>query len=194
MSNEQNPIALFKEWYDKAQQLKVTEPTAMTLATATKDGIPSARVILLKGYDERGFCFYTNFGSRKGHELLENPNAALCFYWDELGQQIRIEGAVEKVTEQEADSYFSTRQRGSQIGAWASKQSQVMEDEMDFPNRIKQVTEQFAGQVIQRPPYWHGFRLIPKRMEFWENRQFRLHKRLVYTKAGDKWETNILYP
>ncbi|MCE3231997.1 MAG: pdxH [Rickettsiaceae bacterium] len=189
-----SPIALFKEWYDKAIVLNVSEPTAMTLATATSDGIPSARIVLLKAYDERGFCFYTNFNSRKGKELLENPYAALCFYWDELGRQVRIEGKVEKVSEQEADAYFNSRSRGSQLGAWASKQSQPMEDEMDLPNRVKKITEQFSEGVIERPPFWHGFRVIPNKIEFWENKEFRLHRRLVYTKAGNGWKTGILYP
>jgi pyridoxamine 5'-phosphate oxidase len=190
-----SPVILFKEWFDKAQTLKLSEPTAMTLATATPNGIPSARVVLLKGYDERGFCFYTNFSGRKGRELLENPHAALCFYWDELGRQIRIEGEVEKVSEQEADAYFASRSRGSQIGAWASKQSSVMENEGDLPIRVKEIADQFSGQVIPRPPFWHGFRVVPNRIEFWENREFRLHKRLVYTKSAKNiWETGLLYP
>jgi pyridoxamine 5'-phosphate oxidase len=192
--NVKSPIVLFKEWFDKAQTLNLSEPTAMTLATATKDAFPSARIVLLKGYDERGFCFYTNVTSRKGGELLDNPHAALCFFWDALGRQVRIEGDVEKVTEQEADAYFSSRSRGSQLGAWASKQSYVMEDEADLPSRLQQIADQFSGQVIPRPPFWHGFRVVPSKIEFWENREFRLHKRLVYNKKDLEWEATILFP
>jgi pyridoxamine 5'-phosphate oxidase len=197
MDNEngiESALKLFKEWFDKAQTLDLKEPTAVTLATATKGGLPSARIVLLKSYDERGFCFYTNMQSRKGRELIENPHAALCFYWDALGRQVRIEGKIEKVTEQESDAYYNSRSRGSQIGAWASKQSQVMQGEMDLPKRVKEIADQFEGQVIPRPPFWGGFRLIPSRIEFWENREYRLHKRLVYRREAGVWNTELLYP
>lgn len=188
------PIELFTEWYNEAQELPYKEPSFMTLATATKDGVPSARVILLKGYDEQGFVFYTNLTSRKGKELRENPNAALCFYWMELGRQIRIEGQVERVTEKEADNYFAGRRRESQIGAWASKQSSAMEHEHDFPERIKDIKDQFGEGPVPRPPFWSGFRLLPSSIEFWQEGEFRLHTRIRYVKNGGKWDVERLYP
>lgn len=193
----EEPIILFKEWFDKAIETESTkEPTWMTLATSTAEGRPSARVILLKGLDDHGFRFFTNLTSRKGKELVENPYAALCFYWDTLQRQVRVEGKVERVTEKEADDYFTTRRRGSQIGAWSSKQSLPMEhmDGSDLINRVKEITEQFEGQPIPRPPFWSGFVLIPSRIEFWEAGEFRLHKRIVYERNNGIWETERLYP
>ena len=190
-----DPFTLFREWYDKAQNLDIKEPTFMTLATATPDGKPSARVVLLKGYNEKGFYFYTNLTSRKGRELVENPHAALSFYWMELNRQIRIEGKVERVTEKEADDYFISRRRGSQIGAWASKQSMPMDGESDLAVRAEQITQQFEGGPIPRPPFWSGFCLVPERLEFWEERDYRLHKRILFTKvAANGWDTERLYP
>lgn len=190
-----NPFTLFTQWYNEALTLNVNEPTAMILATSNKQGAPSSRVILLKKYDERGFCFFTNFQSRKGSELLENPQAALCFYWDSLGKQIRIEGNVEQVSDQEADDYFATRRRESQIGAWASKQSQPMASRNEFEARIDHVTTQYQNNTsIPRPPHWSGFRLVPKRIEFWENREFRLHVRTVYERQNNDWIITTLYP
>lgn len=189
-----NPFQLFASWYKEALKHDMNEPASVTLATATADGRPSARIVLIKDYDERGFCFYTNLTSRKGYELNENPHAALCFYWDEHQRQVRIEGKVERVAEQEADRYFANRHRGSQIGAWASKQSLPMEQEGDLAKRVKEITGQFEGQAIPRPPFWSGFRLIPERYEFWHQGEYRLHQRAAYTKHAGRWNLDRLYP
>jgi pyridoxamine 5'-phosphate oxidase len=195
----QEPIKLFKEWFDEAQTVdSVKEPTWMTLASATEDGRPSARIVLLKGLDDRGFHFFTNLTSRKGKELVKNPHAALCFYWDTLEKQVRVEGRVSRISEKEADDYFITRSRGSQIGAWSSKQSLPMEslDGSDLVERVKDISAQFEGQPIPRPPFWSGFILEPTCIEFWDAGQFRLHKRLVYRRetTHTPWETQRLYP
>ena len=192
---ENDPIKLFDSWFKEAKKIPAHESDAVVLATSSANNQPSARVVLIRVYDERGFCFFTNLTSHKAHDLKDNPKAALCFYWDALDRQVRIEGTVEAVTEKEADDYFAARHRGSQIGAWASKQSSVMEDELDLANRIKQVTEQFGGSgPIPRPPFWSGYRLIPHNIEFWEMRQYRLHKRSLFTKQENKWNKEILYP
>lgn len=192
--SKDNPIALFTEWYAEAKKLGLREPDAAVIATAAKDGAPSARVLLLKHFDENGFCFFTNLTSRKGKEIHDNPHAAVCFFWDALLKQVRIEGKVERVSEKEADDYFSKRERGSQIGAWASKQSHIMENAEDLPSRIKEITRQFEGQVIPRPPFWSGFRVVPHAIEFWQSGEFRLNTRLLYTKTQSGWETGRLYP
>lgn len=189
-----NPIALFSQWFEEVKKLGLREPDAATIATATKEGMPSARILLLKHFDEKGFCFFTNLTSRKGKEIHDNPNAALCFFWDAILRQVRIEGQVERVSEKEADDYFARRERGSQIGAWASKQSYIMEDPEDLPNRIKEVAGQFEGQVIPRPPFWSGFRVVPKTIEFWQSGEFRLNTRILYTKTHSGWESDRLYP
>ncbi len=192
---QHNPFPLFKEWYDEVQKTSLEEPTAMTLATSTADGHPSARIVLLKSYDERGFCFFTNATSQKGKELTSNPYAALCFYWMALHRQVRAQGRVEVVSEKESDDYFASRRRGSQIGAWASKQSSAMETSDDLVNRVKEVTTEFEGQTIPRPPFWHGFRLVPDHIEFWQEGEYRLHTRIVYTRQnGSDWTITRLYP
>lgn len=191
---QDNPISLFSEWYLDAQKLGLREPSAATIATSTKEGIPSARILLLKQHDERGFCFFSNLSSRKGKEIHENPHAAVCFFWDELLRQVRIEGIVERVSEKEADDYFSRRDRGSQIGAWASKQSHIMENPEDLPNRVSEISKQFEGQTIPRPPFWSGFRVVPKSIEFWQSGAFRLNTRLLYTKTPAGWDVGRLYP
>lgn len=189
------PFKKFSTWFEKACETKeIIEPTAMCLATVDQTGAPSARMILLKKFDERGFCFFTNLTSRKGKELAQNSNVALCFYWGILGRQIRIEGAVEKVTIQEADDYFASRRRGSQIGAWASKQSHELGDWSEFEERIKKVSADFEGQEIPRPPFWSGFRVIPKRIEFWEEGEFRIHHREVFEREVDGWVVKKIYP
>ncbi|MBU6339191.1 MAG: pyridoxamine 5'-phosphate oxidase [Rickettsiales bacterium] len=193
----ETPFAKFKEWFEKAKTNgSIVEPTAMCLATVDENGCPSARMILLKKFDERGFCFFTNLTSRKGKELVQNQNVALCFYWGVLGMQIRIEGSVEKVSIKEADDYFLSRRRGSQIGAWASKQSCEMADWQEFQDRITKITEDFDGQDVPRPPFWSGFRVIPKRIEFWSEGEFRIHHREVFVKLEDKekWQLQKLYP
>lgn len=191
----EEPYEVFGKWYERIiKDDTIAEPAAFTLATADAEGKPSCRVVLLKKYDERGFCFFTNLTSQKGKDLKDNPHAALLFYWPHLGQQIRIEGEVRRVSEKEGDDYFSSRRRGSQIGAWASKQSLIMKSDSELPERVKEVTEQFQGGVIPRPPFWSGFRLMPSSFEFWSEGKFRLHKRLLYTPDPEGWKINRLYP
>ncbi len=190
-----SPWSLFGAWYEEAQKLKVAYPNAMSLATASRDGLPAVRIVLLKDWNERGFVFYTNLGSAKGHDLQENPVASLGFFWDALHKQIRITGKVEPVDEAEADAYFASRPRTSQLGAWASKQSQVMEGRFDLEKRVAHFAVQYPVGAIPRPPFWSGFRVVPQRMEFWMERQFRLHERFVYVRneAGG-WDRDYLYP
>ena len=188
------PIEFFSQWYEEARKIGLNEPSAAVLATSTTEGVPSARVLLLKHFDEKGFCFFTNLTSRKGKEIHDNPFASVCFFWDGLIRQVRIEGNVQRVSEKEADDYFAKRERGSQIGAWASKQSCIMEQDEDLPNRIKEITEQFEGQVIPRPPFWSGIRVVPNNIEFWKSGQFRLNTRILYTKSPEGWLIDRLYP
>ncbi len=166
----------------------------MALATVDAGYQPSVRIVLLKSFDERGFVFYTNYHGRKGRELLANAKAALCFYWAPLDSQVRIEGAVSKVTDAEADAYFATRERLSQIGAWASKQSEPIERDGDLESQVERYEKKFAGKDVPRPPYWSGFRVSPDRIEFWENRPNRLHERHLYVRDGAEWKTQVLYP
>ena len=190
-----DPLSRFTEWLDTAKaDARIAEPTAMCLATATPSGKPSARMVLLKAHDARGFVFYTNEQSRKGGELIANPYAALCFHWMPLERQIRIEGEIERVSEAEADSYFASRARDSQIGAWASDQSRPLEAREKFLRRMEEVAARFEGKPIPRPPYWGGFRVLPERIEFWQQVEFRLHLREVYTRAGEGWNIAQLYP
>lgn len=189
------PFQRFNEWFEKAKtNSAIIEPTAMCLSTVDQSGRPSNRMILLKKFDESGFCFFTNLTSRKGKELSENKNVALCFYWGILGLQVRIEGEVEKVTLKEADDYFSSRRRGSQIGAWASKQSCEMHEWREFEDRIAEIEDHFKDQEVPRPPFWSGFRVVPKRIEFWEEGDFRIHKREVFVRVEGGWEVKKLYP
>ena len=166
----------------------------MTLGTIEKGGQPSVRVVLLKAFDERGFVFYTNYDGRKGRELLAHPKAALCFYWPTLGIQVRIEGAVTKVADEEADAYFATRERASQIGAWASKQSRPIESPTALADRVAEYEKKFAGREVPRPDFWSGFRVAADRIEFWKNKPNRLHERHLYTRDGDGWKIETLYP
>jgi pyridoxamine 5'-phosphate oxidase len=189
------PFKKFSSWLAKAEAEKsIVEPTAMCLSTVDEKNHPSSRMVLLKKFDENGFCFFTNLASRKGKELAQNQNVALCFYWGILGLQIRIEGVVEKVSIKEADDYFSSRRRGSQVGAWASKQSCEMKEWSEFDERIKKISDDFKDQEIPRPPFWSGFRVVPNRIEFWEEGEFRIHKREVYERKVDGWEVKKLYP
>jgi pyridoxamine 5'-phosphate oxidase len=169
------------------------EPTACALATVGADGQPAVRIVLLKDVDARGFVFYTNYESRKGQELLAHPQAAMCFHWQPLERQVRIEGTVRPVTPEEADAYFATRARGSQLGAWASLQSRPME-RGDLEARMADVEARFADRPVPRPPHWSGFRLVPSRIEFWHNMPSRLHERTVYLREADGWRVETLYP
>ncbi|MBX7103174.1 MAG: pyridoxamine 5'-phosphate oxidase [Gemmataceae bacterium] len=180
-----DPFALFHRWFDEAVAAQVPEPNAMTLATATRDGVPSARIVLLKGLDARGFDFFTNYESRKGRELAANPKASLVFFWAPLERQVRIDGTVERVTPLESDEYFAVRPRGSRIGAWASPQSQVIPDRSLIESNAERFAAMYPGEAIPRPTNWGGFRLVPSVMEFWQGRASRLHDRLQYTRLPD---------
>jgi pyridoxamine 5'-phosphate oxidase len=185
----------FRAQLDDAKALStIPDPTAMTLATVDAEGRPNARIVLLKGLDERGFVFYTNLQSIKGQELLGQPSAALVFYWDQKIEQVRVQGRVEQVSDGEADIYFQSRARGSQLGAWASDQSQPLDGLEALKTRAAEVEARYEGQPVPRPPHWSGFRVVPDRIEFWYGRQFRLHERVVYTREADGWKTGRLFP
>ncbi|WP_395770612.1 pyridoxamine 5'-phosphate oxidase [Arenimonas sp.] len=189
-------LATFSDLLEQAKQSIDPEPTAMTVATVGRDGRPAARTVLLKGFDERGFVFYTNFSSRKGRQLAANPQAALLFHWRHLreGVQVKIEGTVEPVSAEEADAYFASRPRGSQIGAWASLQSQPLASREQFEQRYADVEKQYEGAPVPRPPHWSGFRVVPERIEFWYGAQFRLHERQCYERNNGVWSQVMLYP
>ena len=192
---ERDPIKQFARWFGDAEGAGLKLPNAMTLATATKDGIPSARVVLLKGFDDEGFVFYTNYESRKGRELDENPNAALVFYWSELDRQVRISGAVAKTSREESESYFQTRPVDSQLGAWASSQSRVISSREVLENKMRELIRQYEGGAAPLPPYWGGYRLAPAEIEFWQNRLGRLHDRLRYRRQPNgEWLIERLSP
>lgn len=190
------PYTRFAELLDRAHQADIKEPTAMTLATVGVDGIPSARMVLLKSFDERGFTFYTNLESRKAAELARTPAAALCFHWQPLELQVRIRGTVERVSDDEADTYFASRPRGSQIGAWASLQSRPLPSRETLEERVREMEERFAGTNVPRPDIWSGYRVVPCEIEFWAARSSRLHEREVYTfdEPNDTWGVERLYP
>jgi pyridoxamine 5'-phosphate oxidase len=189
-----DPIARFTALLEKARRTDLAEPTAMALATADVEGRPSVRMVLLKGVDARGFVFYTNLESRKAVELMANPFAALCFHWQPLEVQARIEGRVEAVPAEEADAYFASRARGSQVGAWASRQSRPLPSYADLLASVAEIQERFGDGTIPRPAFWSGFRLVPGRIEFWTARADRLHEREAYTMTPDGWERILLYP
>jgi pyridoxamine 5'-phosphate oxidase len=194
IDRNRDPIDQFKEWLAAAERSEPNDPNAMTLATATAEGVPSARMVLLKGVDARGFAFYTNLGSRKAAELAANPRAALCFHWKSLRRQVRVEGQIERVGDDEADAYFATRARVSQIGAWASKQSQPLIGRFELEARVAKYAAKFHLGAVPRPPYWSGYWVIPGVIEFWEDRPFRLHMRILFRRSSDGWSTEELYP
>jgi len=189
-----DPFLLFQEWFDEAERAGVVAPEAMTLATATADGAPSARMVLLKGADEDGFVFYTGYDSRKGAELAENPRAALVFYWQPVGKQVRVEGPVERVSEAESAAYFETRPRGSQLAAWASQQSRPLASREELERRYAELEQEYEGRDVPLPPQWGGYRLQPEVIEFWEHHENRLHDRVRYTRAREGWQTERLAP
>jgi pyridoxamine 5'-phosphate oxidase len=190
-----DPLALFAKWFQAAREAGLFLPEAMTLATADTDGRPSARMVLLKQFDDEGFVFFTNFGSQKAAELDANPHAALVFHWGILERQVRIEGRAERLDEARATAYFRTRPRGSQLGAWASEQSRPLARRQDLEARYREADERFAGQGIPLPPFWGGYRIRPERMEFWQGRASRLHDRWVWQRdTGQSWTIERLYP
>ena len=191
-----DPLALFADWYAEAEKSEPNDPSAMALATMGPDGTPSCRMVLLKAYDASGFVFYTNYESRKGRQLLAHPEAALLFHWKSLRRQVRLEGSIAQTTAEEADAYFATRDRGSQIGAWASEQSRPLESRFALEKRVAEFTARHAIGKVPRPPYWSGFRLQPLLIEFWQDGAFRLHDRLEYSRpaGGAPWSTRTLYP
>jgi pyridoxamine 5'-phosphate oxidase len=192
MSND--PFIKFGKWLAEAEKTEPNDPNAMTVATANAAGRPAARILLLKGWDARGFVFYTNLDSRKAGEIRENAQVSLLFHWKTLRRQIRIEGEVSPVSTAEADAYFASRSRISKLGAWASAQSRPLPSRDVFEAKLAEMESRFPGEDVPRPENWSGWRVAPKYFEFWQDREFRLHERLVFTSAGDGWETGLLYP
>jgi pyridoxamine 5'-phosphate oxidase len=190
----EDPFLLFDAWFRDAKQSEPNDPEAMAVATSTADGLPSARMVLLKGHSPEGFTFYTNAHSRKGNDIAANPNAALLFHWKSLRRQVRIEGPVEEVSAEEADAYFATRGRDSQIGAWASDQSRPLDRRETFEQRCEEAHRRFEGGKIPRPERWTGFRVVPVLMEFWTDREHRLHERRLFRRHHGAWEEGLLYP
>ena len=195
LSINNNPIKQFETWFNEALQAQIPEPNAMTLATATHDGRPSARIVLLKGFDERGFAFYTNYLSRKGKEIAKNPQAAITFFWGELERQVRIEGVIEKLSKEESDQYFHSRPKQSQLGALASPQSQEIAGREVLEEKMDQLETEYADKEVPKPSYWGGYVLKPRMIEFWQGRRSRLHDRVLYKKIDNKnWKKVRLAP
>lgn len=193
-TEENEPYSLFGAWLADAQKSEPNDPNAVALATVDPAGLPNVRMVLLKGFDERGFVFYTNFESQKGQEILSSHKAAMCFHWKSLRRQVRIRGDVEVVTEEEADAYYATRPRGSRIGAWASKQSRPLEGRFALEKAVAEFTARYAIGEIPRPAHWSGFRIKPVSLEFWHDRPFRLHDRMEFRRADDGWQKVRMYP
>ncbi len=194
-----DPLAVFAEWFARAETEELNDPNAMTLATAARNGLPSARIVLLKEWDARGFVFYSNRESRKGEELADNPEVALLFHWKSLRRQVRIEGRAEPVSDAEADAYYASRPRLSRLGAWASSQSRELSARIELERRVAEFEARFPGETIPRPPHWSGWRVVPARFEFWQDMPFRLHDRTVFTRSGETsagpiWATMKLFP
>lgn len=190
----EEPLRLFGEWLADATKSEMNDPNALALATVDENGLPDVRMVLLKGYDERGFVFYTNFESAKGREILGSMKAAMCFHWKSLRRQVRVRGPVEIVSDAEADEYYASRPRGSRIGAWASKQSRPLESRFALEKAVAEYTARYPVGDIPRPPHWSGFRIMPTQIEFWHDRPFRLHDRVVFTHGAGGWEKTRLYP
>ena len=188
------PYVLFSRWLDDAAKSEPNDPNATALATVDADGLPDVRMVLLKGFDDKGFVFYTNYESAKGQEILGSMKAAMCFHWKSLRRQVRVRGPVERVSDQEADAYFASRPRGSRIGAWASAQSRPLEGRFALEKAVAEYTARYAIGEIPRPPYWSGFRIKPVAIEFWHDRAFRLHDRVRFEAEGDGWKKTRLYP
>lgn len=190
-----SPLETFKLWLKEAEETELNDPTAACLATVDETGQPNARMVLIRTIDERGYTFFTNSTSTKGQELLGQPHAALCFHWKSLRRQVRVQGQVEKAATEESDVYYNTRPRSSRIGAWASLQSQILPHRETLMDRVKEFETKFADlENPPRPEHWYGFRIVPTRIEFWKDGEYRLHDRLVYIRNGTKWETSLLYP
>ncbi len=189
-----DPFALFDEWYAQARESEPNDPGAMALATADGSAHPHVRMVLLKGHGPEGFVFYTNEQSDKARELAQNPRAALLFHWKSLRRQVRIEGAIEPVPDEQADAYFASRARDSQLGAWASDQSRPLDSRATFEQRFEEVKRRYDGEDVPRPPHWGGFRVIPRRIEFWSDRPHRLHERRLFVQAAEGWSEGLLYP
>jgi len=191
---EEEPFRLFAQWLEDASKSEPNDPNGVALATVDQEGMPDVRMVLLKGFDERGFTFYTNFESAKGREILGSMKAAMCFHWKSLRRQVRVRGPVEIVSDAEADEYYASRPRGSRIGAWASKQSRPLESRFALEKAVAEYTARHAVGSIPRPAHWSGFRIVPQTIEFWHDRPFRLHDRVVFSRSGDGWEKTRLYP
>lgn len=189
-----DPFQLFEEWFAEARASEPNDAEAMALATADATGQPSVRIVLLKGHGPEGFVFYTNEQSAKGNQLTANPRAALLFHWKSLRRQVRIEGPVERVFDAEADAYFASRGRDSQLGAWASEQSRPLDSRETFERRFEDMEARYEGQDVPRPPHWGGYRVIPERIEFWTDRPHRLHERRLFVRQGADWREGLLYP
>ena len=189
-----DPFALFDEWFAEARATELNDPEAMSLATAGADGQPHVRMVLLKGHGPDGFVFYTNEQSAKGEQLRENAKAALLLHWKSLRRQVRVEGRVERVPAAQADAYFASRARDSRLGAWASDQSRPLDSRNTFEQRFEAMKQQFEGRDVPRPPHWGGYRVVPERIEFWQDRQYRLHERRLFMPVGNGWSEGLLYP
>ena len=194
INSNANPLNLFKEWFEDAKKNEINDPNAMNLATISSDGTPSSRIVLLKSYNNDGFVFYTNSNSKKGRAIKNNTNVALNFHWKSLQKQIRIEGSVSVITNKEADEYYNSRPLGSRIGAWASIQSEELDDRSSLLNRVTEYEKKFKNSDINRPPHWNGYQVKPRLIEFWQDMPFRLHDRVEFKKDGEKWLSRKLYP